>query len=331
MQGHGRDLVAFVPSVLVTGLPVIAAPLLGQPLYRVFLYYAIELVVFVSIICCLPFFVSTDEGTAGKRSDWTTRNTIAVVGAVGAPPLLLLGVVTGPSIAVFLAAVVGLLAMPHPLNSPTEWTLATRLRFACGAFPAVLLFVFLVSVGLWQIGAVVSEALTGTGPPSGTVNWIVYLDEIQPLILAGAVVIIASGTLQTVYRELITSGKYQHTTAQKLFAEYLIIGIAVPMVLWFVAIVTLVLVLSVSVLVTAVGAGWMEWIGTVAISGWFIWLFGVYIGLQSYIDWQRLQAQRAWERGHYGVSLVPPTYEFTVPILGRVELGHQHLHTDSED
>ena len=320
MVSWSRGTARFGVSVIVVTFPVIMAPIFDQPLYRVFLYYAIEIVVLMLFASCMTVFASPDQNDyALSPINWSPHTIFKLTITVTILPLFLIGLIWGIVPLLFAAVALGILIAPR--EPSVTWTLTTKLRFTVGIMPLALLFALAISVSVWQTGVILSSALTGATPSTDGVTWFTYLSDIQLSVLVPALTVIVFGTLQTLYAEVIASEKYQHTTPKELFVEYAKVGIVIPAVIWFVAIGTLLPVFSLVGLAQSVGSGWVAWGGTVTVSAALFFVLGVYILLQSYAHWKRSQAQRAWERGNYADPLLPTEYEVKAPVVGRISLG----------
>lgn len=328
MHGWRRTTVELMPSVVVTTLPIFAAPLLNQPLYRVFLYYAIELNILMLVVCCMTLFVAPDQ--RAEPIDKSSLNPILVFRttiALSATLLFVVGLLLGTVILCFAGAVVGFFISLRVQAEPTDWTLLNRLGFTFGLAPFVLLWSGITSIVLWQAGVIITAASTGVTPPSGTEIWLQYLNEIQPRILIPTISVILLGTLLRVYREVVVSKKNRHTTPRQLVQSYAKAGVGVPLAIWLLVIVSAVPVIGIVFVVTTVGP---DWIGTFAVFGWLVFAFGLYVLLRSYVDWQRLRAQQAWQRGEYEVPLIPSEYAVTLPIVGKIALNGFRKRSDSD-
>lgn len=314
-----RTATKLAPSVFVTVLPVVGTFAFGQPLYRVFLYYAIEIVVLMIFVCCVVPFVAPERTNETVESSlWTVRGISQVAAGVGAVALFLIGVLLNTIPLLFLAVVVGVFSSPQLRVESVDWTLKNRLRFALGIAPLVLLWTGIVSILLWQVGVVISRGITGNGPQAGTAIWVHYLNNLEATVLVPAVMTIVVGSAQTVFREAVRSGKIRHTTPKEFVMMYMKVGVGVPVAIWFGVLVTVIPALVIVFIATAAG---YALVGTAAVFGWVTVGLGLYVLSQSYVDWRRLQAQQAWKSGEYETPLVPSEFEITAPVLGRVTLS----------
>lgn len=271
-----------LPSVLVTVVPLVIGPLFGQPLYYLFLYYAIEIFVMAIIGVVFSIFAqqSSEEGTESSEEDESSRN--------------------------------------QSLLPPIQWS---NLRTT---FPYGVLFIlqaYVASILIWAPGLGISRLVTGE-PAEPSLFWIDYVPELPLHLLGPALVLIVIGNVEMIYRELIFSGKYQHSTPWDVIKIYYGLSMFVPLVFWFI----IILICAPVAVIIAALAYILEVevirLGTIGLLLYFsgpLFGIGLYVGLRSYIDWRRVTVRRAWKNGAYDEPLIPKK-EYDLSILGGIQI-----------